>query len=190
MIKRYFNKDELLQLITSNVLSILYYNSEIWHLPNLKGNLKQKLLSVSAKAIKISMYYPDPMISFDEIHAMNNRALPGSLLQYKLAIQLFKLYNTNTHSMEWVELNLNQILTSRQTTFSVLKTNNTKVGLNILVNRLSVLNGKIPLKWLNGSMESFKVKCKNLLLKWKCEPLHKHYKWQRYLNWCLLYYSN
>ena len=165
LIKRYFTKDELLQLITSNVLSILYYNSEIWHLPNLKGNLKQKLLSVSAKAIKISMYYPDPMISFDEIHAMNNRALPGSLLQYKLAIQLFKLYNTNTHSMEWVELNLNQILTSRQTTFSVLKTNNTKVGLNILVNRLSVLNGKIPLKWLNGSMESFKVKCKNLLLK-------------------------
>ena len=31
IIKRYFNKRELLQLITSDVYSILYYNSEIWH---------------------------------------------------------------------------------------------------------------------------------------------------------------
>ena len=51
LIKRYFTKTELLQLITSKVLSILYYNLEIWHLPNLKRNLKQKLLSVSANAI-------------------------------------------------------------------------------------------------------------------------------------------
>ena len=114
----------------------------------------------------------DEMISFNEIHAMNKRALPDSFLQYKLAIQLFKLYNTTIHSMDWTELNLNQISTSRQTTFSVLKTNK-KVGLNILVNRLSILNGKIPLGWLNCSLESFKVKCKGLLLKWKCTPLHK-----------------
>ena len=76
----------------------------------------------------------------------------------------FSLVEDN-HSMEWIELDLNQILTSQQTTFSVPKTKNTKVGLKIfLVNRLSVLNGRIPLGWLNGSLESFKVKCKNLLL--------------------------
>ena len=67
LIKRYFTKTELLQLITSNVLSILYYNSEIWHLPNIKSNLKQNLLSVSANAIKISMFYPDPMYAIPSI---------------------------------------------------------------------------------------------------------------------------
>ena len=82
----------------------------------------------------------------------------------KLAIQLLKLYNTTVPSLEWIELNMKQILTSRQVTFSVLKTNNKKMGLNILVNRLSVLNGKIPLSWLNSSLESFKIKCKGLLL--------------------------
>ena len=60
LIKRFFNKKEILQLITSNVYSVLYYNSKIWHISSLKNNLKQKLLSVSAKALKISMYFPDP----------------------------------------------------------------------------------------------------------------------------------
>ena len=41
--------------ITMNVYSILYNNSEIWHLSGLKINLKQKVLSVSAKAIKTCM---------------------------------------------------------------------------------------------------------------------------------------
>ena len=48
-----FTKKELLQLITSNDLSILY--SEIWHLQNLKPELKQKLVSISACAIKTCM---------------------------------------------------------------------------------------------------------------------------------------
>ena len=63
------------------------------------NGLKQKLLSGSAKAIKICMYYPDPMISYVNIHLMNNRALPESIMQYKLALQLFKLYNTDEHSL-------------------------------------------------------------------------------------------
>ena len=46
IIKKCFTKKELLQLVTSNVFSILYYNSKIWHLPSLKSELKQKLLSM------------------------------------------------------------------------------------------------------------------------------------------------
>ena len=52
LIKQHFTPQELRQIITSNFYSILYYNSEIWHLQSLKQNLKQKLLSASAKAIK------------------------------------------------------------------------------------------------------------------------------------------
>ena len=110
------------------------------------------------------MFYPDPMISFANIHVMNQRATPESMLLYRLSIQLFKLYNTNVDSLEWVSLYWNQILTSRQSKFAILKTNVTKVGLNILANRLSALNSKIPLDWLSGSLDSFKVKAKRLLL--------------------------
>ena len=47
--------------------------------------------------------------------------------------------------------------------FKILKGNNTKVGLNALANRLHVLNGRIPLAWLNLSVNTYKVKCKALL---------------------------
>ena len=128
----------------------------------LNAKVVKQLYSMSAKAIKISMYYPDPMTSFVNIHTMNERAIPESILLYKLSIQLFKLYNSNDHTLKWISLNWNQILTSRQSTFLIMKTNEKKVGLNNLTNSLSVLNGKIPLEWLNSSLDSLKVKCKNL----------------------------
>ena len=164
LIKKNFTKIELLQLVTSNVFSLLYYNSEIWHLPSLKYELKKKLLSISARALKVTMYYPDNMISYENIHKMNNRAMPEAFMSYKLTIQLYKLYNSVNHSLEWVSMNLNQILTTRQTNFITLKTNKTKVGLNILSNRLHSINGLIPLTWLNQSICTFKINCKKLLL--------------------------
>ena len=42
-------------------------------------------------------------------------------------------------------------------------------NMNILTNRLSALNGKIPLDWLNGSLDSLKIKVKG-------------YGWQRCSN--------
>ena len=99
--KRFFTKAELLQLITANVFSVLYYNSEIWHIPSLKHELKQKLISISAKAIKTCMYYPDSMISFENIHKMNNRAMPEAIMKYKISIQLHKLYNAANPSLDW-----------------------------------------------------------------------------------------
>ena len=164
LIKRYFTKSELLQLVTANVYSLLFYNSEIWHMASLKSELKNQLTRVSAKALKICMFYPDHMLSFVNIHKMNNRALPDSLMTYKTAIQLYKLYNSNNTSKDWIDLNFNQILTSRQTTFMILKTNKSKVGLNTIPNRMSILNGQIPLMWLNATFNTFKVKCKKLFL--------------------------
>ena len=153
---------ELLQLI---FYSILFYNSEIWHLPSLKTPLKQSLLSASAKALKVCMYYPHPYTSFIRIHEINKRALPANLMIYKLAIQLHRLYNSQTYTNEWVHLNFNQVLTSRQTTFFTHKTNSNKVGMNALSNRLHILNTLIPLEWLNLTISTFKTKFKTEILK-------------------------
>ena len=75
-----------------------------------------------------------------------------------------KAHMSRHDSTQWVNLNVNQILTSRQMNFLIMKTNNTKVGLNILTNGFHTLNGVIPLSWLNLSLSTFKVKCKQLLL--------------------------
>ena len=155
----------MLQLITSNFYSVLFYNSEIWHLPSLKSSLKHSLLSASAKAIKLCMFYPDIMILYKQLHKMNKRALPSEIMIYKHALQLHKLYNTELRTQEWCHLNFNQILTSRQDSFKTHISNKNKVGLNALANRLNILNGIIPLKWLNISFHSFKIKCKARILR-------------------------
>ena len=110
------------------------------------------------------MYYPDNMISFEHIHKMNNRAMPNAIMLYKHAIQLYKIYNATEYTIDWSILNFNQIFTSRQNSFMMLKSNEKKVGINILANRLSILNGRIPFEWLNCSLPSFKMHCKKLFL--------------------------
>ena len=165
LIRKFFNQDEILSLLTSNFYSILYYNSEVWHLPTLKPELKQLLLSASAKALKISQRVPDSYESFVNIHTSCKRALPNQLITYKHAILLHKIFNTQSPEIDWIDLNFNQTFNSRQLHFNTIKTNNFIVGNNILNTRLTVLNTKIPLNDLNMSLESFKVKYKSIMLK-------------------------
>ena len=164
LIKRYFNSKELLQLVTSNFYSILYYNSEIWHLDSLNSNLKQKLLSSSAKAIKTCAKCNTQDISFLRLHEMFNRATPENYLKYRHALTLHKTLWRDTKSLEFAALNINIILTSRQSHFASIKSNRLKVGLNAIANRFYILNKRIPLCELNKSLESFKIYCKKEFL--------------------------
>ncbi len=164
LIRRYFSTKELLQLITSNFYSILYYNSEIWHLPTLKFNLKRKLLSLSANALKVCMKYDTSMISFETIHELNNRAVPKKYMLYRHALTLYKILNSHDYSLEWCSINFNQIFTSRQTNFMAVNNSVLKVGQNAFANRTFKLNNKIPLSWFNNGVETFKIKCKKEFL--------------------------
>ena len=113
MIKKYFTTKELLEIVTANVYSIVYYNSEIWHLPSLKANLKQKLLSISARAISTCAKHCTLDISFINLHSLYKRATPEQFLLYKHALSVFKLLNNEVMTREWLELNFNQVFTSR-----------------------------------------------------------------------------
>ena len=164
IIRSFFSRQELLGLVTANFYSILYYNSDIWHLPSLKPALKQSLLSASAKALKTCVNKMDMNMSFENLHILCNRATPNQIMKYKLALSLFKLYNNEFNSLEFTLLNFNQVFTSRQLTFKILKSNRTKIGLNSLANRLHLINDEIPFNWLNNELVTFKVKCKKLYL--------------------------
>ena len=133
-------------------------------MPSLKQTLKLKLLSASAKALKICNTFANNSISFVNLHKISKRGTPDQMIQYKLAICLFKLYNNNFNSIEFAALNYNQILTSRQTKFITSKDNKTKVGMNSLSNRLFYINWLVPLEWLNLSIGGYIVKCKELFL--------------------------
>ena len=130
----------------------------------LNPHSKQQLLSASANALKLCTNYLEDRTSFQALHNLKSRATPDQLMQYKHAILLYNLYNRKKPIQEWVTLNFQQTLSSKQTNFKILRSNNFKMGNNLLCNRLHIINNKIPLQWLNLSIESFKVNCKNLLL--------------------------
>jgi hypothetical protein len=58
----------------SNFYSIIYYNSEIWHLPKLNPLLKIHLLTASATALKLCTPNYDQTISYKLLHEINSRA--------------------------------------------------------------------------------------------------------------------
>ena len=87
-----------------------------------------------------------------------------TLMLYKLALCLHKLYTIEFNPIEYVLLNVNQILTSHQMSFYTLNSKIFKVGINSLSNRFNLLNNKIPLEWLSLSLSSSKIKCKKLVL--------------------------
>ena len=151
-------------MITANFYSILYYNSEIWHLPGLNPHLKQLLLAASAHALKLCTPSYERSMSYKDLHIINKRATPPQLMKYKLSIQLHRLYNGNEPIHDWLALNHNQNLSRRQIYFETNKQSNFRVGNNFLSNRLHILNKQIPLQWLNAPLNSMKIKCKQLFL--------------------------
>ena len=103
-----FNKVELRQLLSSNYFSILYYNSEVWHLPSLHVNLKQYLLAASSAALKLCENKAEIRISYETLHAINKRATPERMMIYKMSIQLHKIYNSQNMNEDWIDLHIQQ----------------------------------------------------------------------------------
>ncbi len=164
LLVKYFNKNELLQILTSNFYSTLYYNAEIWLSESLSYHLKKQLLSASGRALRVAMHYPDPSISFIQLHRAARRATPVMFGKYRLAIQLYKTFNNRLPETEWLYLNYVQTNTTRQVEFNVVRSNNLLVGLNILSNKFHELNGTIPLEWFNSSLTAYKLLCKTKFL--------------------------
>jgi hypothetical protein len=164
LIRKFFSKIELNGLLTSNYYSILFYNCDVWLIPSLKPQLKQQILSASARALRICTPNYDNTISFEQIHVINKRATPKQMMIYKHAILLYKVWNDSIYSKQWLALNFQQNFNERVNTVNVFETSNLKVGKNIVANRLKIINGLIRYEWLNLGMNSFKIMCKKELM--------------------------
>ena len=70
LIKKFFNKNELLKKTTSNYYSVLHYNNEIWLIPSLCHNSKKNLLNAAAALLKLCVFNFDRMMSFERLHTI------------------------------------------------------------------------------------------------------------------------
>ena len=160
LIKKFLTKQETKMLLTSNFYSILYYNCEIWLTKDLNTRHKQHILAASANALKILNNVTDLRTSYVQLHINEKRALPMNFAKYRLAIQLFKIYNGYCINDDWLDMNTQQNFNARNLMFHINDVSNRRIGRNIFCNRLTVLNDRIHLDWLNLSLNAFKLKAK------------------------------
>ena len=153
--------DEIRNLLTALYYSKLYYGSEIWHLPGLGLKLKKSIKLASANACKTCVPWENShLLTHTEIHTLAKRALPEDVCIYKHAIMLHKLLRDEFCENELMWLNFQIVDNARSLTWSFIKRQNYDVGKNILLNRMHVLNNKIEKNWINLSLNTYKVKCK------------------------------
>ena len=145
-------------------MQALYYNADIWLLPTLSPQLKQKLLSASASALKISTRNYDRMVSFEQLHTLAARANPTQMTKYRHSLLLHKVYNDQTQSKDWLDMNQNQNFNGRLTRFKIIDCSNYKIGKNLICNRLKCINDEVELSLLNLSFNAFKIKMKTQYL--------------------------
>ena len=70
-------------------------------------------------------------MSYETLHRINKRATPEKMLLYTHALLLYKIYNDETSTMSWVEMNFPQNFNARLMKFIVHTAYNYKVGNNL-----------------------------------------------------------
>jgi hypothetical protein len=131
IIRFFFIKSKMINLVKSNFYSILFYNSEVWHIPNLSQDLKHCLSVPLSCALHVCLHYPDRSIPYLDLHKMNKRATPYIFCENNPALLFYKTFSNNTREGEWLYSNLNIINSSRQTWFMTREYNSLKIGFNV-----------------------------------------------------------
>jgi hypothetical protein len=136
--RKFFSTKELIILVTSNFYSILFHNSEVWHLPSLNHDLKNSLFVVSAAALNVCLHFPVKFISYHDLHKITNRAMPIMLCKYKLALLLYRTLNEKIPETEWLYFTEN-------------------IGFNCASQKYHLLHDTILLTLFNKNHDSFSL---------------------------------
>ena len=97
----------------------------------------------------------DTSISHVQICAINNRATANKMMIYKHALLLFKIWNETIYMMEWLALNFPQNHNKLNDQVKIFLTSKLRVGRNLPVDRLKMINCLIKFDWLNLSVNAY-----------------------------------
>ena len=109
--------------------------------PSLKAVLKQHLLAASSSALRLCGK-SDWTTSFERLHIIHERATPTQVMKYKHCLELYRLYNSEVMSDDWINLNMQQNFNDRSDKVKIVDKSRIKVGKNLLVKRLTVINNE------------------------------------------------
>ena len=127
--------------------------------------MKQKLLSISACALRTCLMNNNTSVSFEKIHELNKKCTPIQIMSYQAALSLYKTINFEVPDFEAITV-LNQMtVSSRQTSFIIFRNNSTRIGMNTTSNKFYQLTNKITLNSLGLTFAHYKKLMKIQFLK-------------------------
>ena len=89
---------------------------------------------------------------------------PSSISSYNHAQLLHKAYNSENQKSDWIEIQFNENFNVRTNNVSFHDTSKNKQSKNILCNKFTILNNKIPYTLGNMPSKMFKEKLRLLFL--------------------------
>ena len=165
LLKKYFSLLEMGTLLDSYFYSVLYYNSVIWLQPEINSIMKQKLLSISACALR-SCLILTVLFPLKKSKNITKKSTPSQIMAYQASLKLYKTLNFDLPSFETITVLDQMPFSSRQTMFLIFRINATKIGMNTTANKFYQLSNKIPLSSLSLSFVHYKKLMKLLFLKY------------------------
>ena len=163
-IRVFFDTNEFLDVINAMFYSKLFYASQVWLTFNLKQNIKTKLFSTSAKALKLVAGDDFNLFSFNELHILFSRATPLKYSMYTHAMQLYSILNEKTPNFLWLKLQMNFQINNRTDKFQFIENNTKRIGKNCFINRINDVCQHLKFSDFNLSKNSFKILCKKKFL--------------------------
>jgi hypothetical protein len=143
-------------LITYFFYSCLYYGSQVWLIPSLKGVLKSKLFSASGAALRLL----DKDSSCKDLHKEFNRATPTQFQKYTTAVSLYDLIKKEIPEDEWINLQFNIQNDRQNARLSFQANNKLKCEFNCQSNRYKSITNEIDKEWIGLTRDTYKTKCK------------------------------
>lgn len=142
-LRKYFTEDELTIILKGQLLSSVYYNSEVWLIPTLHAMMKRRLLSASAGLIKATYGLHEWHISNRDLHELGGLPTPEQWSKYVTARTLHSILNTQRPDDIYNALALQARYESRTNRMYFGENNNKRVGRNCFQNRCDLVSKKL-----------------------------------------------
>jgi len=164
-LKKYFEQEELLRMVTTLGLSKLYYGAPVWLSRGLNDVNLRKLLSVSANLIKACITRSDwALISYIDLHQMAGKATPTMMSDYFQATALHKIVETQTPDLVWTKLQMNYRMNRRTNSITFGNGSISIYGKNNLANRVQHVSNRLPPGWEGLTTNAFKTMAKRVFM--------------------------
>lgn len=148
-LSKYFNHQELTQVLKSQLYSGVYYNAAVWMLPTLHSSLKRRLISASTGLIRSTFGARGWPISSIDLHRMAGIPMPEDMMNYVTTRTLHGILNQEHPPELFRELANQAVYETRTSKFYFVQVNKRKSGMNAFQNRCKFVSHRLGhLNWM------------------------------------------